>query len=312
MVEALSGGAGDDVLRGMEIIPADILDADRPLNRLTEEHLLRTGGLTGLLRPAGGADYALRFMANPLAPVPVGVSNLLLGGSGSDLIEGNGTADFIDGDAYLRVQLEYSVTGERFDSGRDLEARVFSGEINPGDINIVREVVTDPDQAGAIDTAVFALPRGDVEIVDLGNGYVEVWPGDDPEDRPTVLHNIEVIQFNDCTVTGTEGGVPDVRQRRARRADRSPTEGQELTAEAVFDEDLVTTPTDVSFSWEISPDDDDWAPSVTADEEAGLVSTFTPGVDDVGFLRVVVTFLDDDGQPRSIVSESVGPVEAAP
>ena len=113
-----------------------------------------------------------------------GAGNILLGGAGSDLIEGRGADDIIDGDRYLSVRLSVrtnpndpateigsaSVTGAGQSAmtsqylrdsagaltGPTLQQAVFAGTVDPGNIVAVREVL---DGVGGTDTAVFSGVR---------------------------------------------------------------------------------------------------------------------------------------------------------
>ena len=68
-----------------------------------------------------------------------------MGGLGSDLIEGRGGDDLLDGDAWLNVQLRAPNTTpgtfRRTNSLQDLKVDVFAGLLNPGSIQIVRTIV---------------------------------------------------------------------------------------------------------------------------------------------------------------------------
>ena len=107
-VESLSGGSGDDVIRGLGIAPDD-LDADA-VNKMDPENLDLVTGLRELLSPAGHEqDYSMRVRSdNPLLQDTDGVSNLLFGGAGDDIMEGRFGDDFIDGDRALRVRLVHT------------------------------------------------------------------------------------------------------------------------------------------------------------------------------------------------------------
>ena len=125
---------------------ADYLEI--PLTKATEESLALIDGLNELLRPAGAPfDYAAPFLRGTPESDTDGVHEIVIGGVGSDVVEGRGGNDYLDGDAMLRVQLVHTPTGERFDSAAQVQARVFTGEINPGDLDIVREIVIDDDDA---------------------------------------------------------------------------------------------------------------------------------------------------------------------
>ncbi|WP_164737323.1 cell wall-binding repeat-containing protein [Georgenia sp. SYP-B2076] len=311
-VEALSGAGGDDVLRGVGIAADEF--ADTSVNKLTEEGLDRIIGLEDILRPAGAtSDYAQRFMADEGATDGAGVANLILGGSGSDVIEGRFGDDFIDGDSYLRVQLEYD--GTRYNSARDLRARVFSGAIDPGDITSVREIAVDRNQGAVRDTAVYAQDRSAYELTELAGGYWSVRDNGAGPEGTDILRNIEMLQFADscldlgtgleCNLAGavTFGGQSE-----------PPTEGQPLTATVTFDPAVVKNPTDIRFTWQtgqISEAGEEWTASATGDTlpdtTNGRVDTFTPsGADASANLRVVVSFQDDEGQLRTITSAPLG------
>ncbi len=190
-VEGLSGWTGNDVLRGDSF--SALLDG--PGNEVTQGTLDRTAGLSALVGPGFNAG------------------NVILGGGGSDLIEGRGENDIIDGDRWLNVQLE--ANGNRYDSMLQLQAQVFNGSLNPGDITIVREILSDDsgtDTAyfeGLFSEYVFGL-AGDTLYVDHSTGCGDD-TGADPCADITVgapgtdtgvdqLRNIEVLQFVDFSV----------------------------------------------------------------------------------------------------------------
>ena len=89
--------------------------------------------------------------------------DIILGGDGSDTIMGRGGDDIIDGDKWLDVQIGVFAAAnpghpgtalELHNSMKTLVNRMFSGEINPGQLEIVRTIRTDTT-AGDIDTAVY-------------------------------------------------------------------------------------------------------------------------------------------------------------
>jgi Ca2+-binding RTX toxin-like protein len=123
-----------------------------------------------------------------------GDGNILLGGAGSDTIEGRGTDDIIDGDRYMNVRISVRANGDGTGAeiasaplmeniptgtgwfgalaGKTIQQAVFAGLIDPGQLVIVREVVTPPTVAANCvaavkvdcDTAVFSGPRADYDI----------------------------------------------------------------------------------------------------------------------------------------------------
>ena len=74
--------------------------------------------------------------------------NIILGGDGNDTITGRGGDDIIDGDKWLNVRISVRAnadgTGEiaSHNSMTTLVAQVFSGAINPGQLQVVREIMT--------------------------------------------------------------------------------------------------------------------------------------------------------------------------
>ncbi len=201
LVEGLSGWDGDDTLRG-DTAAFDI--ADLGGNVLDPEGIALLPGIEDILPPG-----TIAFDGN-----------ILLGGAGSDTIEGRGDDDIIDGDRWLRVQLEAPLPGgglQRVDRMSALTADVFAGLINPGSIDIVREIVT-ALPGSDVDVAEYAGPQADYNITDLGDRVIVAHVrgcGDPagldacpalpdgtagiPEGTDT-LFNMETLQFSDGTV----------------------------------------------------------------------------------------------------------------
>ena len=93
LVEALSGWDKDDVLRGDDLVPSvpnTEVNVEGLTNELDAAGIARISGLADLL-PAGATTF--------------GAGNIIIGGSGSDEIWGNGADDIIDGDKWLNVRL---------------------------------------------------------------------------------------------------------------------------------------------------------------------------------------------------------------
>ena len=93
LVEALSGWDKNDVLRGDDEVPSvpnTEVNVEGLTNTLDAAGIARINGLAGLL-PAGATTF--------------GAGNIIIGGSGSDEIWGNGADDIIDGDKWLNVRL---------------------------------------------------------------------------------------------------------------------------------------------------------------------------------------------------------------
>jgi Ca2+-binding RTX toxin-like protein len=304
LVEGLSGWDDDDILRGYRRND-DVTLQDGTGHELTQEHLSRIANLRTLL--GGGADppHAGTFMvANP-------DSNIILGGAGSDIIEGRGGDNFIDGSAWLNVQLEWN--GSRYDSMNDLLSGVFAGEIDPGDISIVREIVLDADQPDTINTAVFRDPEENYTITENDDGTTTVaHNGDFGTDT---LRNIQRLQFGPAEapeIIGLPLEVPPVNSPATGQPVIVGTavENEELTVDtsAIADADGVGT---FTFEWQVQDvDTGDWV--TPASGNAGG-PTFTPTFQEVGQnIRVVVSFLDGFVPPvnESVTSSAIGPVVA--
>lgn len=210
MVEGLSGWIGDDNLKGdtdpIEAVANHNLDADT---------VAIFDGLIDIL-PAGAGD--------PLFTWGGDGENILLGGAGSDTLEGRGNNDILDGDRWLRVQIEAvypDASVVRGDLMADFQNDIFSGVIKPTALTAVREIITDGVIPGAdTDVAVYQWPQADYNVVDHGThwtvdhvrGCGDVTGGDacdppasDPlgagyDEGMDTLFNIETIQFADGTL----------------------------------------------------------------------------------------------------------------
>ena len=246
-IEGLSGSQFGDILRGD--------DADRLV------HESQFGILTNFDLIAGLRDFV---EIGATAPVTEwGEGNIILGGNGSDILEGRGGDDLIDGDLWLNVQLEApdGMGGMgRYDSMTELQVRVFQSRdlpdsLNPGDIHIVRELLNDGDGSD-FDTAVFTdvLANYTIDIDDNGtvpdtsddivtvthnSPILGVGMGVDGTDR---LTNIERLQFADQSVTLPAGvGLNADPMGLLTIDDTTPEVGDTLTVDAsmVTDADNV-------------------------------------------------------------------------
>ncbi len=220
-VEAVSGGPFNDVLLGDDRIfagsifvppvPGMTCDPDQALVLgatffCNELHAKGVAGIAGL-------DALLDGKTLPIAD-----GNILIGGPGSDVIEGRGGNDIIDGDGWLDTQLsapdpDNPGSFKFVNSMLDLSPDVFAGRINPRDIFIVRSVKRTGVSPTDVDTAVFCGIRGDYEITLNLNGSVTVAHSVDQCPQPVdparaanvgdgidTLWNIEQLQFADVTI----------------------------------------------------------------------------------------------------------------
>jgi Ca2+-binding RTX toxin-like protein len=210
-VEALSGGAHDDVLTGDDAVPTSnggngggLLGCDA----LDAAGVARIAGLNQVVTSLSTSVAAVGNVTGrdcDLHGSVWGAGNILLGGPGNDTIDGRGGNDIIDGDRYLTVRLSVrDADGHEIRSARsmtELQADVFASKINPKDIVIVREILTSP--TADTDTAVFAGARS-AYTVHTTNGVTTV-VGPDGTDT---VRNIEKLTFDDTTVTLTPPAVP--------------------------------------------------------------------------------------------------------
>ena len=307
-LEAVSGGAGNDTILGT-LVDGDILaPEDAIFHKLSQRALDLVEGFEPLLRPAAGVDYATPFLpADPFDPlVPQLTNQVMLGGAGSDVINGRGGSDFIDGDSILQVQLGFGA--ERFNSLRDFQARMLSGEINPGAVDIFRSI-QNTAAATDVDAAQYAGGVLEYSVTNLGGGYWRVEPldPDNPpvivsptnpadvfaEDGSDVLINIEQLRFANggcLDITGDEpvSCVPAGEVALALPDGiLVPTEGEPVTATVTLPAG-VTPAGDLQFSWQTAPAiTGPWGPAVDVDGPigpdvaGGLVSTYTPSEDTV-------------------------------
>ncbi len=124
--------------------------------------------------------------------------NILMGGDGSDLLRGRGGYDLLDGDAYLNVRIKIDINGTIYSAesmssdtafmgqyaglvfntdanglpdfsspafgGRSLNSLLLDGTINPGQMSIVREILTETTPSDDTDTAIFQGTRAEYDI----------------------------------------------------------------------------------------------------------------------------------------------------
>ena len=212
-----------------------------------------------------------------------GSGNIILGGDGSDIIEGRGGDDLIDGDQWLNVRVSVRagidpVTGlptgaeiATFDSIADMIPFMLDGTYNPGQLQIVREILPG---AGGFDTANFSGPLANYTIIVDDNGT----PLDATDNIITVIDNtapgggsvsdgidrlthIERLQFADQSISfAPELNNDPVGQLIILDADgnpdNTPAEGQLLRASiaGVTDADnpgdgSITGP--VAYHWQV-------------------------------------------------------------
>jgi Ca2+-binding RTX toxin-like protein len=277
-VEGLSGWNVNDHLMGTEN-PAGAGVG----HELTADGIARIAGLSSLLRGARGFTGG----------------DILLGGNGSDTIQGRGGDDFIDGDAFIDARIRLTNPNGSVEFGTNLatfQQRLSTGAINPSMLSIHRSIERG---TSGVDIAVFRGSRADYSIVRNPDNTVtvrdnRVLAAGVLLDGIDTLRNIEILRFADGDVEaprpeGAATGTP-------RILPAAPTETIALRVD-------VSSIADVnglgvfSYAWEASRDGGrTWL-------VVGSAPTFTPAQAQVGaVLRVQVSFVDGAGNVENLLS----------
>ena len=276
-VEGLSGSAFNDTLLGSDVTAAEMPTEGKRGSVLTAEGIARIQGLQDVVG-AGVTSFD--------------GGNIILGGDGSDTMTGRGGDDIIDGDKWLNVRISVRQnadgTGNEIashNSMKTLVAQMFSGQINPGQLVIQREILTATNVSDDVDVAVYSGPLANYTVTRQGLGAFTITDNVGDEGTDT-LRNIEIVRFSDQDITSNEAatGSPAI-------SDTSPTEGQQLTASPGTIQDANgTTGSVFSYRWEVL------TAGVWVAIAGATAATFTPTQAQVNSqIRVVATFTDDQG-----------------
>lgn len=292
-VEGISGSRFNDTLLGSNEDATTLVP-------------LAAGGAAGFLGSA--LDQAGIDLVDGLQEVlgtgatSFAAGDIILGGDGNDLIQGRGGDDIIDGDKWLNVRISVREnigpnggTGAEIataDSMTELVARMFNRTFNPGQLQIVREILT-ANGTGDVDTAVFAGPLANYTVV-FGDGVITVTDNVGGDGTDT-LYNIEKLQFADQVLINNTAaiGQPAI-------SDTTPTEGSLLTATPGTIVDPNGTTTSVfAYQWQAL------VAGVWTNIVGATAANFIPTMAQVNQqVRVVATFTDDLGSVESIASEA--------
>ncbi|MDO9009956.1 MAG: peroxidase family protein [Thiobacillus sp.] len=260
LVEGLSGWNQNDILIGRNIVAgaiaangaAAIFDPNDTLQSfssvLLQESVDRIQGFDQLVAHLSRVNWtwgsetknvvvldptAVQLDGNNVVTfVQDNPSDILLGGAGNDSFVGKAGNDIIDGDAWLnaviRVNMPNPANSFEIDSLTEIQARMLTGEINPGQLEIVRRIEWADPATSSLDTAVYRDVLANYIITQNADGsytveHTVVAGGGggggggggannliiDGTDR---LFNIERLLFADQevlleggTITGTEG-----------------------------------------------------------------------------------------------------------
>jgi Ca2+-binding RTX toxin-like protein len=243
-------------------------------------------------------------------------ADIILGGAGSDRIEGKAGNDIIDGDAWLNAVVRVNMPNEdsfEIDSIAEIQSRMLSGEINPGQLEIVRRIEL-ADASTDIDTAVFRDVRDNYTVtvnadlsITVQHNVVAGGGGglaNQLIDGTDHLFNIERLEFADITVT--VGGANNAPVGALLIGGGAPTEDQNLFAAVQFNDPEGISPGSLVFTWQmlaqIDGVDELWV-------DVGTGQNFVPGDAQVGnALRVVATYTDGLGVQETVTSAATDPV----
>jgi Ca2+-binding RTX toxin-like protein len=136
-------------------------------------------------------------------------ADILLGGGGSDVFEGKAGNDIIDGDRWLNIRIsvrdaqDASIELLSVNSLNDIQSQLMSGAINPGQLQIVREVL-DGAVAGDLDTAVYRGNLSEYAIERHADGRYTITHNNllpATNDGIDTVRNVEFLRFADQTVS---------------------------------------------------------------------------------------------------------------
>ena len=199
MVEALSGANFNDILRGDD---RGVADLTPPANEPKESHVLDAAGVARIT----GANTLFRADQLPSGDRVFAGGNIIMGGDGSDVLEGRGGDDIIDGDAQLEVRLVVPYKDgsvRKVTSMLDVQADVLAGRTLLGQHSIERMIVR-PSSPGDHDVALFSNPQDEYTITNNADGTVTVaHDGGTGIDGTDTLRGIEEMLFNQAVLDDT-------------------------------------------------------------------------------------------------------------
>jgi VCBS repeat-containing protein len=335
-VEGLSGWNMNDTLTGAGVLKGAAGGVGAgPGNPVDESHLKagNIGLIDGFEAFLGLAPGAAAAMAANTSVMDTTLgAEIIIGGGGSDKIQGNLGNDRLDGDVWLNTRI--GITGvaglTSAESMNDIKARMVTGEINPGQLRIVRELVSSTTAATDVDTAIFKGARSEYTIsgLDANNKLI------DANAWITVTHNIlglqtdgvdtirhfERLQFADQTLNISTTNLNSIASGTVAIAGLSnfggtppvfaPTSLNPLTVAAAttFADLNGINQSTVLFTWQALVGGGglggggSWTSLATG-------TSFTPTQAEVGLpMRLMLTFSDNAGVPETLLSPVTGPV----
>ncbi|MGJ9401671.1 peroxidase family protein [Arthrobacter sp. KK5.5] len=323
MVEGFSGGAGNDVVRGnanVEAFEDPNIDRLGYGHRLTQEHLTRIEGLRDILGGGDNPVYAQRFMVDTPATEEDMNNNILFGGAGDDTFEPRAGSNFVDGDAWLDVNVvlrnaDNQVT-ERQNNVSAYQTRIFNRTLNPADLSIERRLQNTAGTGN--DTVVYAGPRTDYLITTNADGVVQVASILEPEVRTDYLRNVEQLQFGDGVVVDLTTPALEILQLEEVTVDPTfagtPADGDTITT--TLSEGAVNDGGAAQFELQVIALDGAGDP-VAITTQANDTGEFGITAVEAGSpVQVIATITDGETAPQQFVSEvsegTAAAVEPAP
>ena len=155
-------------------------------------------------------------------------------------------------------------------AGMTLQQAVFAGLVNPGNIVAVREILTAPADAAAVDTAVFSAARNTYTITSRPDGSLTV-DSNGGADGVDTVRNVEQLRFSDQTLPVVAAPAATVTPT-AGLAFANQNTGSTSVAQAITVSNTGTLPLVVSGVTVTGTD----AASFTATPASGCASV-TPG-----------------------------------
>ncbi len=325
-VEANSGSRFDDVIRGDDEVPSTVGGAGfSGCDVLDQAGIDRIAGL-GAILPAPSTPLEQVEALSPMGACPLsgpvwGEGNILIGGLGSDMLEGRGGNDVLDGDRHLKVRIsvrddagvEIGTTDlmeKQYQAGNPmtLAAAVAAGVVNPGNLVAVREIIapTAEETAGNRDVAVFSGPEANYTVTTTGGDGTLGSPGSTTTvvdnvgtDGTDTLRNIEFLRFSDTVAPNAPViGIATAGNGQATVNFTAPTVGT-ASSFSVRVLDVTTDPAGVQVG-------------ALRTAPAGATSLVVTGLTNGSQFRFQVLASNALGEsPFSAVSNAVSPAEAA-
>ncbi|WP_404862633.1 peroxidase family protein [Georhizobium sp. MAB10] len=367
LVEGLSGWNGNDTLTGRDVVIGAYdangngtqIDPTAPLesysNALLAKNLSLISGLDALTSHLVRQTVTVAGKTETIVMDTTEAGDILLGGAGSDVIRGMGGNDIIDGDKWLNVRIAFTHNGTAYTTdglgervylasdyvsgaplagavaafgGKTLDQLMFSRTVNPGTLNIVREIV-DGGKPTDVDVAVYWDVRANytvtrntdgsvtIEHTTVSDAVVDPTTGraleSDGTDR---LFNIERVRFADGEVAMSviapppniaATGAPIIIDPTPTNGLVSPTEGVQLTVNTAGIQDGNGLGT-FSYQWQQSSNGGQTWTNIPA-LQGGTSGSFTPSDGLLGLgsqvgnvLRVAVSFTDGNGYSETVFS----------